>query len=88
LSFKGDADLVRARINGQPWISSISDGSRNGSTILHIGVNDEQAAEAQLLRLAMADDRVTVTAFGRQTHNLEEIFLNMVEGGPNHDNRH
>jgi ABC-2 type transport system ATP-binding protein len=82
LSFKGDADLVRARINGQPWINSITDGSRNGSMTLHIGVNDEQAAEAQLLRLAMADDRVTVTGFGRQTHNLEEIFLNLVEGGP------
>jgi len=87
LTYKGDAVSVRARMSGQPWITSITDASRNGATTLHIGVSDEPAAEAQLLRLAMADEGVTVTEFGRQKHNLEQIFLNLVEGGTTHDNR-
>ena len=43
-------------------------------------VSDEAAAEQQLLRLILQDPAVTVTSFGRKTYNLEEVFLNLVEG--------
>ena len=42
---------------------------------------------AAVIRLVMADENVTVTEFGRQKHNLEEIFLDLVGGGTTHDKR-
>ena len=43
-------------------------------------MTDVQAAEAQLLRLVLSDEHVTVAEFGRKTYELEEVFLNIVEG--------
>jgi hypothetical protein len=47
-------------------------------------VTDEPAAEAQLLRLVLEDPQTTVIEFGRKQHNLESIFLEIVEGGNTH----
>jgi len=44
-------------------------------------VTDAGAAEAQLLRLILDDPQMTVLAFGRTQHNLEAIFMEIVEGG-------
>ena len=41
---------------------------------------DEAAAEAQLLRLVLSDERLTVSNFGRKKYELEEVFLHTVEG--------
>jgi len=51
-----------------------------------VRVTDAGAAEAQLLRLTLDDPQITVVAFGRKQHNLEAIFLQIVEGGITHDN--
>ena len=44
-------------------------------------MTDADAAEAQLLRLALDDPQTTVIEFGRTKQNLEAIFLQIVEGG-------
>ena len=46
-------------------------------------VADETAAEEQLLPLMICDEHCLVTQFGRKKYELEEIFLNIVEGGEN-----
>jgi hypothetical protein len=46
-----------------------------------VRVTDAEVAEAQLLRLALDDPQTTVIEFGRTKHNLEAIFLQIVEGG-------
>lgn len=81
LALKGDGQAVRKRIAQQPWVKSITEGRHNGETALQVSITDERAAEAQLLRLALADERVTVTEFGRQKLNLEDVFLQLVSGG-------
>ena len=81
LAVKGDGQAVRERIARQPWVKSITEGRHNGETALQVSITDVQAAEAQLLRLALADERVTVTEFGRQKLNLEDVFLQLVSGG-------
>ena len=48
-------------------------------------VSDTAAAEAQLLRLALSDEHISVVEFGQVKHELEEVFLNIVEGN-NHGN--
>jgi len=80
LTVKGDGLATRARLGQQPWISAVTAGASNGTTALQVSVTDEQAAEEQLLRLVLAEVGVTITEFGRQKHNLEEVFMGIVEG--------
>ncbi len=77
---KGPADETRARVSAQPWVASLTEKEYNGRNVWHVSVTDEAVAEAQLLRLILADAAVTVTDYGRQKYELEEIFLNIVEG--------
>jgi len=86
LTMRGDAQAVQARLIAQPWVASVATGPSNGTTTLHINVRDVQVAEAQLLRLALADTTATVSAFGRTQHSLEDIFVNLIEGGNTNGN--
>jgi ABC-2 type transport system ATP-binding protein len=54
------------------------------TTRLQIHVADAYIAETELLRLMMADEATIVTEFVRSSHNLEDVFVNLVaEGGQN-----
>ncbi len=81
LTLTGDAEAARRRVTAQPWVSSATLGPANGTITLAVGVTDIQAAKARLLRVVMEDEGMTVITFGRKQHNLEEVFLAMVEGG-------
>jgi ABC-2 type transport system ATP-binding protein len=78
---KGDVGTVQARVASQTWVSSIQTTPINGRTHWQITVNDEAAAEAQLLPLVQAGGEVTVLEFGRKRADLEEIFLSLTKGG-------
>jgi ABC-2 type transport system ATP-binding protein len=80
LSLRGDIEPTRARIAGLPWVSAVDVTQRNGTTGWQVSVTEESAAEADLLRQVLADERVTVTEFSRKKYELEEIFMNIVEG--------
>jgi ABC-2 type transport system ATP-binding protein len=86
LEIEGDATEAQTRVENQSWVSSLSVSAVDGLTQWQMAVTDEKAAKAQLLRLALADEQVTVMSFGRKTYELEEIFLNIVEGA-NHGQR-
>ncbi len=77
---KGDGDRARQHIASQAWVKSISVTPVNGQTTWTVSVADEHLAEQQLLRLALSDENLVVTEFGRKQHDLEEVFLNIVEG--------
>jgi len=88
-AIRGATDTARARIASQPWVSAVvetvpPDHGQSGATSLEVRVTDAEAAEAQLLRLALDDPQITVVAFGRTQKNLEAIFLQIVEGGNTH----
>jgi hypothetical protein len=42
-----------------------------------VSVNDEEAAEDQMLYLILEDRDLRVKSFGRKVQNLEEVFLNL-----------
>ena len=86
LIIKGDGQSVKTRLSQQAWIKSVTVKSSNGSTALQVNVTDADVAEAQLLRLILADTNATVSEFGRKKHNLEEVFLGIVEGDQSNDN--
>jgi len=77
---KGDAERARKHVADQPWVKSISVTPVNGQTAWTVSVKDEGLAEQHLLRLALSDENLVVTEFGRKKHDLEEVFLNIVEG--------
>ena len=80
VTLKGDAENAYRRTQEQPWVSGI-EASRNGDQIVwHVSVTDTAAAENQLLSLILASGGVTVSDFGRKERDLEEVFLNIVEG--------
>ncbi|MGD2047991.1 MAG: ABC transporter ATP-binding protein [Chloroflexota bacterium] len=81
LTVHGDGQSAQQALQGQPWIFSVSTHPNHADTTFQICVTDEVMAEAQLLRLVLADKGTAVTEFGRKKYNLEEIFMQMVDGG-------
>jgi ABC-2 type transport system ATP-binding protein len=80
LALRGDSNGVRRRLEQQPWVSALSLTHTNASPHLQVTVRDEATADEHLLRLVMADPGVTVLEFGRTRHNLEDVFVGLVEG--------
>jgi ABC-2 type transport system ATP-binding protein len=82
VSLKGDTDSAiteaQGRVNGQPWVESLSMTPEDGWSRWQVSVSDESLAEDQLLRLILEDRSLTVRNFGRKTYNLEEVFLGII----------
>jgi ABC-2 type transport system ATP-binding protein len=81
LVVKGEAASMRERLLQQPWVKSVALKPVNGTTELEVSTTDEDAAETCLLRVALDDSGTIVTEFGRHKYNLEEVFVQLVEGG-------
>jgi len=81
---KGNDDRAQARLSDLPWITDVNRSGVNGWTRWQVIVDDEEAAEAQLLRSVLSDSEITVSEFGRKKFELEEIFLEIIEES-NHD---
>jgi ABC-2 type transport system ATP-binding protein len=80
LSLKGDPSAVQTQVADQPWVKTIEAASKDGLVEWRVAVQDEDAAENELLRMVLADKNLRVTEFGRQKYDLEEVFLKIVEG--------
>jgi ABC-2 type transport system ATP-binding protein len=80
VTLKGDANQAFRRVESQPWVNQILSATEDGQTTWQVCVSDEDAAEDQLLRLILEDRGVGIKRFGRKVYNLEEVFLNIIEG--------
>jgi ABC-2 type transport system ATP-binding protein len=81
LVIEGDTGPAQERVRSQAWVAGIEVMTGDGGTTWQVAVTDEAAAKDQLLRLVLSDEQITVTHFGQKTYELEEIFMNIVEGG-------
>jgi ABC-2 type transport system ATP-binding protein len=81
LVVKGEGESTRERLVQQPWVKSVAMHPVNGTTELEVTTTDESTAEARLLRMALDDPGTIVTEFGRHKYDLEEVFVQLVEGG-------
>jgi ABC-2 type transport system ATP-binding protein len=79
---KGDIEHTRTQILSQPWVSQIMTDQHNGETTWQVAVTDPQAAEVQLFKM-LSSDGVVVTEFRRKQYELEDIFMQVIEGGQN-----
>jgi ABC-2 type transport system ATP-binding protein len=80
VTLKGNTDQAQVRLASQPWVKNISAAPLDGYTTWQVSVTDPDAAEDQLLRLVLEDRGVSVTNFGLKRYNLEEVFMNIIEG--------
>jgi ABC-2 type transport system ATP-binding protein len=93
LSLEGDATEARELVISQPWVSNLKILQKNGRVSWQVMVTDDEVAKDELLRLVLDDRRIRVTDFGRKKFELEEVFMNIVEGakheqvGGDHDVR-
>jgi ABC-2 type transport system ATP-binding protein len=80
LVIEGDAGPAQERVRSQEWVADIEVVTADGETTWQVAVTDEAAAKDQLLRLVLSEEQITVTHFGQKSYELEEIFMNIVEG--------
>ncbi len=83
VSMKGDAAGAQARVSERPWVTEIQVKERDQTTSWLVNVTDPEAAETEMLRLLLADESMVVTEFRRKSYDLEEIFMEIIEGGKN-----
>jgi ABC-2 type transport system ATP-binding protein len=81
LKLDSGAEAAHEIIQSQPWVTGVAESGVNGTRVFSVTVDEDATAKNKLLRLVLTDPRVTVTEFGLQRHNLEEIFINIVKGG-------
>ena len=86
ITVRGDGLTIRDKLQNIPWIKSIiiepgiPDVNNDKTTKLHISVTNPSTAENELLRLVIADSKTVITEFGRTSYELEDIFVDLVEG--------
>jgi len=78
VTLRGDAESVYSQVNDLTWVSGIKTAQRGDQTIWEISVTDQEAAEDQLMSLLVSSG-LKVSDFSRKEHNLEDIFLSIVE---------
>jgi ABC-2 type transport system ATP-binding protein len=79
---KGQVEAALQHLQALPWISAIKTSLHQDESIWQVSVSDPDAAEANLLKMLM-NDPVVVTEFRRKQYELEDVFMQVVEGGKN-----
>lgn len=80
LALAGEAAAVIARLEAEPWVAHVHAERRHGDTLLRVTVTDDEVAARQLLRLVVAHEEVVVHSFDRHRSELEDVFVQLVEG--------
>jgi hypothetical protein len=82
LTIHGNGDGVPSRLRSRPWVTAVRAEQVGPVTTVNVTVNDDRAADAELLRLVLDDPHTTVASFGRTRQSLEDLFIDLVnEGG-------
>jgi ABC-2 type transport system ATP-binding protein len=91
LTVRGDGSSVLTKLLSVPWVKKVDverdipNSTNHRIAKLEIHVTDADAAEVELLRIAISDPATIVTQFDRSIQNLEDIFVNLVEGKTKND---
>lgn len=81
LGVRGQTESAREALERQPWVTALVVTHTNDAAEWQISVSDPEAAESQLLRLVLSHPDVTVISFNRRRLELEEVFIDLIEGG-------
>lgn len=79
---RGQVEEAHKQVLSLPWVNGIITGEHNGESTWQVSVTDALSAENQLLKL-LVNCPVVVTEFRRKQYELEDVFLQVVEGVQN-----
>lgn len=79
---KGEVDQALQVLKSQPWVGPVKTTPHNEESIWQVSVTDPAVAEEQLLKLLVGCP-VVVTDFRRKQYELEDVFVQVVEGDQN-----
>ncbi len=82
IHLKGQVESALEHIQSQPWVSGIKSNQTEDGSIWQVSVSDPAGAETHLLKL-LVNDPVVVTEFRRKQYELEDVFMQVIEGGQN-----
>ncbi len=80
VGLKGEVNGLYQKVVQQPWVNDIETAQQNGVTQWQVAITDETAAEQSFFRLLAGEANAVVTEYGRKQYELEEIFMQLVEG--------
>jgi len=83
ISLEGDTLKAREKITKLPWVSHLAEKPVNNIIQWRIAVNDPEKAKYDLLPILVNLDGINVLNFGRQERELEEVFMQLIDGGKN-----
>ncbi len=76
---RGDGDPAARALRRRPWVTDVAVTPGPDATTLAVTVSDERAAEVDLLPTVLDAD-TTVIRFAPRQFDLEDVFLQLVEG--------
>lgn len=79
LSLRGDWQRAQGDLLAQPWVNQVQAQPNDSTAHLHVHVTDPGAADTHLLRTILASSTVQVLSYGRQTYELEDVFMQLVQ---------
>ena len=79
ITVKGDPSNAKAQLEETDWITSVQQAPDNSHHRFTVSVTDNDAAESELLRIIL-DNGLKVSQFGEKRYDLEDVFMNIVEG--------
>ena len=82
IHLKGEIDSALEHVQSQSWVSGIKSSQTEDGSIWQVSVTDPDAAENRLLKL-LVNHPVVVTEFRRKQYELEDVFIQVIEGGQN-----
>ena len=80
IHLKGDVGISQSMLQAQPWVTRIKTGQHNDEMVWQVCVSDPDTAETELFKL-LVNQPVVVTEFYRKKYELEDIFMQVIEGG-------
>jgi len=82
IHLKGEVESALKLVQSLSWVSGIKTSQHNEESIWQVSVTDPEPAEAQLLKL-LVNGPVVVNEFRRKQYELEDVFMQVIEGGQN-----
>lgn len=79
---RGQVEEAYKQVVSLPWVNGIITGEHNDESTWQVSISDPLSAENQLLKL-LVNCPVVVTEFRRKQYELEDVFLQVVEGVQN-----
>ncbi|MEJ2249344.1 MAG: ABC transporter ATP-binding protein [Candidatus Lokiarchaeota archaeon] len=83
IKLKGPIDNVYKRISEKNWVEKVEIETKGVINNFQVSVKEEETAEKELLRLILQDENINVIDFRKKQYELEEIFLQVIEGDKN-----